>query len=220
MQHKHMNEARAALARDGIVRAAINVSNPALAKPGPDGPTGITVNLSQQLAAELKARLELVVCESAAQAVEVAKSGKCDIAFMAIDPAREEDFAFSKSYLTIEGVFAVRSESALKAAGDVDQAGVRIAASGGAAYTQFLSRTLKSADLVTVPDGFKAFSGGNVDAVAGIREAVERFAGENEGVRVLSRAFMEIKQAIAVTKANGAAAIPFIDEFLAREFDA
>ena len=220
MQHKNMNGTRAALAREGILRAAINVSNPALAKPGHDGPTGITVDLSRQLAAELEAILELVVCESAAQVVEAAKSAKCDIAFMAVDPAREADFAFSKSYLTIEGVFAVRSETALVGAEDVDQAGVRIAASGGAAYTQFLSRTLKSAELVTVPDGFKTFSGGDVDVVAGIREAVERFAGDNEGVRVLSPAFMKIKQAIAVTKANGAAAIPFIDEFLGRNFNA
>lgn len=214
MQPANTRNAAMALASDGTLRAAINVANPALAKPGLNGPTGITVELSQKLADDLDVKLELVVCDSAAKAVEALKSESCDIAFMAVDPAREADFRFSDVYLTIEGVYGVWSDSAFRSPSDIDQAGAVIAATEGTAYTQFLARTLRNAELVTVPDGFKAFRDGDGNAVAGIREAAERFAAESAGVRIITPAFMEIKQAIAVRKALEPEVVTYINNAL------
>lgn len=63
------------LAPTGKLRAVINYGNPILAK-------------------RLGVAAELVTVTSAGQAVEVLKSGRVDVGFFAIDPARGVDTAF------------------------------------------------------------------------------------------------------------------------------
>lgn len=203
-----------ALTKNGVIRAGINISNPALAKPGPDGPVGVTVDLTRKLAAALGAEPGLVVCDSAARTTDALKSGDCDIAFMAVDPAREADFRFSDVYLTIEGVYAVPADSPLDAPSDIDRSGVSVVSTAGTAYTQFLAKNLKEAGLIQAPDGFQAFQEGGYDAVAGIREAVEAFAAARGNLRVVSPCFMEIRQAIAVPRSVGPEAVALINETL------
>ena len=204
--------AAAVLARTGKLRAGINVSNPALAKPGDNGPSGITVDLSHRLAQALDVPLELVVCESAGATTEALRDGACDIAFMAVDPAREADFRFSDVYLTIEGVYAVRQESVFAGPDDLDAPEVTIVSTAGTAYPKFLERSLTAATLAQVPNGFDAFRDMSPDAVAGIRQAVESFAEGEGNLRIVLPAFMEIHQAIAIRRDLGPDVMACINE--------
>ena len=84
---------------------------------------------------------------------EALKAGAWDIAFLAIEPVRAAEIAFTAPYVIIEGVYMVPKDSPLKTVADVDRDGVRIAVNKDSAYDLFLTRTLKHAQLVRGDDG-------------------------------------------------------------------
>jgi polar amino acid transport system substrate-binding protein len=79
--------------------------------------------------------------------------GQADICFLAIEPAREAEIAFTAPYVVIEGVFVVRRDSAITASADVDREGVRIGVKQGSAYDLYLSRSLQHASVVRGDEG-------------------------------------------------------------------
>ena len=90
--------------------------------------------------------VELVCFDAARKSFEAMTTGQADICFLAVDPAREAEVAFSTPYVVIEGVLAVPLGSAVTTADDVDSPGTRIGVKRGSAYDLFLSRTLRHAD--------------------------------------------------------------------------
>src|SRR5438270_8469468 len=134
------------LAPTGKLRAAINCGNGVLAQKGPDGePRGVSADLSRELAKRLGVSVEYVTFIAAGKAFEAAKENKVDVLFVAIEPVRAADVAFTPPYVLIEGTYMVLRDSPLKEIGDVDRAGVRIAIGRGSAYDLYLTRTLKNA---------------------------------------------------------------------------
>jgi polar amino acid transport system substrate-binding protein len=207
----------------GVLRAAINIGNPVLVQADPAGgtPTGVTMDLARELARHLGVALEPTVIDGAGKSFETLKAAKCDIGFLAIEPARAAEIAFTAPYVIIEGVYAVHADSTIKANADVDRAGVRIAVNKGAAYDLYLTRSLKHATLARSEESFEAFLRDKLDAVAGVKQAVVRFAAENKGVRVLDGRFMEIQQAMCLPKGRDAAArylSGFVEEMKASGF--
>src|SRR5205814_9043269 len=89
------------LTPSGRLRAAINLGNPVLAgKDAATGePRGVSVDLARELAKRLDVPLELVTVFTAAKSVEAIKSGACDVAFVAIDPARAVDMDYTAAYV-------------------------------------------------------------------------------------------------------------------------
>ena len=87
---------------------------------------------------------------------EALKAGTWDIAFLAIEPVRAAEIAFTAPYVIIEGNYMVPKDSPLKTLADVDRAGVRIAVAKGSAYDLYLTRTLKNATLVRSQNGPEA----------------------------------------------------------------
>ena len=137
-------EVVAELAPTGRLRAAINYGNPVLAQRGPGGePRGVSVDLARELARRAGVELEVVPFDAAGKVFEAAKSGSWDIAFLAVDPVRAADIAFTSPYVLIEGSYMVRQDSPLRAPGEVDREGVRVAVGRGSAYDLYLTRTLK-----------------------------------------------------------------------------
>ncbi|MEK1834045.1 MAG: transporter substrate-binding domain-containing protein, partial [Pseudomonas sp.] len=137
------------LAPNGVLRAAINFGNPVLAQKGPDGiPQGVSVALAKALAEELGVRLEMVTFDAAGKVFAALEQGAWRIAFLAIEPVREEQIAFSEPYVIIEGTYLVAVDSPYQTVEDLDQPGLRLAVGKGAAYDLFLTRTLKHAQLV------------------------------------------------------------------------
>jgi polar amino acid transport system substrate-binding protein len=195
------------LAPAGTLRAAINIANPVLVQT--DAVTGavggVTVELARELARQLGVALELVVIDGAGKSFEAVRSAACDIGFLAVEPARAADIDFTAPYVIIEGIYAVRADTPIKTNADVDRAGVRVAVNKGAAYDLFLTRSLKQATLVRAEDSFDLFARDGLEVIAGVKQAVVRFAQAHAGVRLLDGRFMEIQQAMCLPKGRDAA---------------
>lgn len=207
------------LAPQGILRAAINLGNPVLAQRGPDGePQGVSVTLAGALARELGVALELVTYDAAGKVFAALETGDWNIAFMAIEPVRAAQIAFSAPYAIIEGTYLVAQASPWQQVAELDRPEVRIAVGQGAAYDLYLSRTLKQAQLVradTSADAIALFLEQGLDAAAGVRQPLLAAAAQNPGYRVLAGHFTAIQQAMAVPrrKASGAA---YVRDFVER----
>src|SRR5207237_10440198 len=113
--------ARADLAPRGTMRAGINYGNVILAtKDAATGESrGVAIDLTRELAQRLGVSFELVAYASVAAMVDAAKTGAWDIAFLGIDPAREDEIGFSAAYLEIEATYLVPASSPLSAVADV-----------------------------------------------------------------------------------------------------
>jgi polar amino acid transport system substrate-binding protein len=190
------------LAPTGKLRAAINLGNMVLAQkdPGTGEPRGITVDLARELARRLGLPLELVTFDAAGKVFEALKTGAWDIAFLAIEPVRAAEIAFTAPYVLIEGVYLVPTNSPLRALADVDRDGVRIAVNTGSAYDLYLTRTLKQAKLVRGENGIDLFMRDKLEAAAGVKQPLVEFAKTNSSVRVMDGRFMEIRQAMGTPK--------------------
>lgn len=200
---------RTDLAPTGTLRAGINYGNFILAtKDRASGESrGVAVDLTRELGRRLSLPVEIIAYDSVAKMVDAAKTGAWDIAFCGIDPAREGEISFTAAYLQIEATYLVPAGSALRAVADVDREGVRVAAPARANYELFLSRALKRARLVSTPGGDAAFDllvKGQVEALAGLRQALIGLVDKLPGSRMLDGQFMVVPQAIGVPKGRDA----------------
>jgi polar amino acid transport system substrate-binding protein len=186
------------LAPAGKLRVAINLGNMVLAQTDPTSgqPKGITVDLARELGRRLGVPVELVCFDAAGKAFDALKTGILDIVFLAIEPVRAAEIAFSPPYVIIEGVYMVPKDSPLKTIADVDCDGVRVGVNKGSAYDLFLTRTLKHATLVRGESGADLFMKERLDAAAGVKQPLVLFAERNSGVRLMDGRFMEIQQAM------------------------
>ena len=194
----------------GVLRAAINLGNPVLAQGPTPTPSGVTVDIARELGARLGVPVDLACFAAARESLEAVARGDADICFLAIEPARAAEIAFTAPYVVIEGVFVVPGESAITTLADVDRADVRIGANEGSAYDLFLSRTLRQASVVRGRDGIRLFREQGLEAGAGIRQVVSGFVAGNPGFRVIDEPFMQIRQALGTsrTRAPGTIQVP------------
>jgi polar amino acid transport system substrate-binding protein len=190
------------LAPTGRLRVAINLGNVVLAQK--DTATGelkgITVDLARELGRRLDVPVEFIPFDAAGKAFEALKAGGLDIVFLAIEPVRAAEVAFSPPYVIIEGVYMVPQDSPLKTIADVDRDGVRVAVNKGSAYDLFLTRTLKHARLVRGASGIDLFTTDKLDAAAGVKQPLVAFAKQHPDVRIIDERFMEIRQAMGTPK--------------------
>jgi polar amino acid transport system substrate-binding protein len=184
----------------GVLRASINLGNPVLANGTPEAPGGVTVDLARALGERLGVPVELLCFDAARKSYEAMAEGRADICFLAIDPAREADVAFTAAYVVIEGVYAVPADSAITRVEEVDRPGVRIGVKRGSAYDLFLTRTLQHAEVVRGDEGLDVFLAEELEVGAGIREPVTAYVDAHDSLRLLDGRFMEIRQAMGTTR--------------------
>ncbi len=200
----------AGLAPTGVLRASVNLGNPVLAQGTPQAPAGVAVDIAREVAARLGVPAKLVCFSAARESLAALTSGRADVGFLAIEPARAADLAFTAPYVIIEGVFAVPADSPMTSVADVDAPGVRIGVKQGSAYDLYLSRTLRHAAVVRGDDGTTVFLADDLEAAAGIREPVTEFVATRPGLRLIDGAFMQIRQAVAVAKGKQPPTIAFL----------
>ncbi|MGH9679954.1 MAG: ABC transporter substrate-binding protein [Candidatus Acidiferrales bacterium] len=202
-------EALQELAPTGKLRAAINLGNPVLVQwdSGRCEAVGVTVDLARELGRRLGVPVENVLFDAAGKVVDAIPLGALDIAFLALDPKRAQEILFTAPYVIIEGTYLVRDSSPLRAIGDFDRPGVRIAVGKGAAYDLFLTRSLKQAELVrsdTSAGSMDLFLQDGLEAAAGVRQPLEEFARTHAGFRVIEGRFTAIEQAMGTPKGRPA----------------
>jgi len=205
-----MTNVRDDLAPTGVLRASINLGNPVLAQGTPEDPRGVSVEIAREIARRLDVPLELVCFDAARKSFEAMTTGRADICFLAIDPARADVVAFTAPYVVIEGVFAVPVESVLKTVADVDQPGVRIGVKRGSAYDLYLSRTLQHATVVRGEEGSEVFLAEKLEVAAGIRQPMTAFVAEHPELRLIDERFMQIQQAVGTTKSRQPETVAFL----------
>jgi polar amino acid transport system substrate-binding protein len=218
--------ARSELAPTGKLRAAINFGNPVLAQKDPASgePRGVSVDLARELGRRLGVPVELVIYDAAGKVFDALKTNAWDIAFLAIDPARATEIAFTAPYVVIEGTYLVPADSPLRTIQDVDRDGVRVAVGNKSAYDLYLTRTLKRAQLVRVPtspEAIDVFLRDKLEAAAGVKQPLLQFAKTHPNVRVMGGRFMAIEQAMGTPKGREAAALylrEFVEEMKASGF--
>jgi cyclohexadienyl dehydratase len=114
--------------------------------------TGIDIELSAELARDLKVKLDHVE-SSFPKLIEDLTGDRCDIAMhaVAVLPARAEKLKFSKPYLQsdIYGV-TTRSHRNLKTWDDIDKPGIQVAVQAGTFMEPVMAAALKQARLVVV----------------------------------------------------------------------
>ena len=202
------------LAPTGTLRASINLGNPVLAQGTPTAPTGVTVDMARELGARLGMPVELVCFDAARKSFEAMTTGQADICFLAVEPARAAEVAFTAPYVVIEGVFVVPQDSPITKTADVDRAGVRIGVNSGSAYDLFLSRTLQHATVVRGDDGVDLFRSEGLEVAAGIRQPMTEFVNTHPGIRLIEGPFMEIQQAMGTTRTRKPDTVKFLRAFV------
>jgi polar amino acid transport system substrate-binding protein len=200
---------RADLAPTGTLRAAINYGNFILAtkEPATGQSRGVAIDLAQDLGRRLGVPLAIVAYDSVAVMGDAAPTGVWDIAFLGSDPKREALMSFTPAYLEIEASYLVPGASPLRTAADVDGEGVRVAAPARANYELFLSRTLKRARLISTASNDAAFdllATGQVEALAGLTQALHDRLPRLPGARIVEGRFMGVQQSIAVPRGRDA----------------
>ncbi|HVT68547.1 MAG TPA: transporter substrate-binding domain-containing protein [Trebonia sp.] len=198
----------------GVLRAAVNLGNPVLAQGTPAAPRGVTIDIGREIAARLGVGAEFHCFAAARESFEAVRSGRADICFLAIEPARAAEIAFTAPYVLIEGVYAVPVESPLTTVAEVDRPGVRIGVKEGSGYDLFLTRTLRHATVVRGAEGTEAFVSGNLEAAAGVREPMTEFVAAHPAYRLIEGRFMEIPQAVGTAKTRRAESVRFLHDLV------
>ncbi len=203
-----MSEIRRELAPSGTLRVAINYGNPVLAQKDAESgePRGVSADIAKEVAARLGLPIEFVTFDAAGKVF--AAIGQWDMAFLAIDPARAKEIDFTPPYVIIEGSYMVPADSPLRTIDDVDHAGVRIAVGQGSAYELYLSRTIRNAQIVKAATGNEAiamFERDKLEACAGVKSPLLRYASTRPHLRVMDGRFMVIEQAVGTPKGRAAA---------------
>ncbi len=214
------------LAPAGKLMAAINFGNIVLAQKDPvtGEPRGVSADLASELGRRLGVPVEFVSYDTAGKVADAAATGAWTVCFLANEPARAADIAFTAPYVLIEGTYLVRADSPLRRIEDVDREGVRVAVGHKTAYDLYLTRTVKHAELVRAPDSAAAlqmFLDDGLDAAAGVRQPLVKFAQAHPDLRVMEGRFMAIEQAMGVPRGREAGARylrGFIEEMKASGF--
>jgi polar amino acid transport system substrate-binding protein len=206
------------IAPSGHLRAAINYGNTVLAQKDPQTgePRGVSAELARELGRRLGVPVDFVTYDAAGKVTDALKSDAWDVAFLAIDPVRAADISYTAPYVLIEGAYLVPDASPIRTNDDVDRAGVRVAVGRGSAYDLYLTRTLKSAQLVRVTtsaDAMDAFERDHLEVAAGVKQPIVAYAAAHPGLRVLPGRFMVIEQAVGLPKTRGAG-LPFVRGFV------
>lgn len=199
------------LAPTGALRAAFLEANPVqgTVDPATGAVTGPAVDLTRALAQQLGVPFTLSPIKGTAPLMDALKGGTADIGFLAYDPARAQEVAFSQTYSLAHNAYVVPAGSAIQSAAEVDRPGVRIGVGARDAADLFLSRTIKQAtlrrnDAGTIAEMLRMLGAGEVEVYAANRTRLNQALPQLPGARILPENFLSVEQSIAVAQGDPA----------------
>jgi len=201
------NEIQKELSSNGILRAAINMSNFLLVtdKTKDGTPIGVSPDMAQELADKLNLQLKLIPYTTPGEIADDAENDKWDICNIGAEPQRAEKINFSAAYAEIQATYIVQSNSKINNILDVDKIGNKISVASRTAYGLWLERNIHNAELIQVEgadSSFDVFSNKNLDALAGLRPALIDDVKKISGAKILEGQFMSVQQAIGTSIQN------------------
>jgi polar amino acid transport system substrate-binding protein len=136
--------------------------------------------------------------------LEGARAREFDVAFLGIDPARAIDFEYVAEYMEDDYTYLVAGDSPIQKVADADRPGTRIVVAEGGMGDVFLTRSLKQAELLRVPEitdsSLELVSSRKADAIVWNRPALLRLSLLLPGSRVVEGHFYGAPLGIAVIK--------------------
>jgi polar amino acid transport system substrate-binding protein len=172
--------------------------------------------MGREIAARLGVPVAYVTYKTPGQLADAAGASQWDIGLIGAEPVRAEKIAFTPAYVEIEATYLVPAGSSLKAIGDVDRPGVRIAVTARSAYGLWLDRNIKRAELVrsdTLDSAYEQFVRESLDALAGLRPRLLADVAKLPGARILEGQFTAVQQAVGTSRRNVAGA-QFLRDFV------
>jgi polar amino acid transport system substrate-binding protein len=202
--------AKAELTPAGKLRAGINFQNPLLTTLGPNGEQGgVAVEFARELAQRLGVELEIIPYKSAGSLADSVSSGVWDISVLGDEPQRAAVIDFATPLTELEATYVVPAGSSIRSIGEVDRAGVRIVSPAKSAYDLYLTRTIRNATLVSIAGTKEAqahFVEEKLDALAGLKPELLKFAPTLPGARILEGNFTTVRHTVGMAKGRNAAA--------------
>jgi polar amino acid transport system substrate-binding protein len=213
-----LDSLRRELAPHGVLRAAINLSNPFLVTGRPVGgaPEGVSPSLAAAIADALDVPVELVGFASPGVIADTADDDRWDIALIGAEPARAERIVFTEPYVEIEASYLVPAGMPVPPIDETDVAGTTIVAYGRSAYGLWLTANIKHARLVLAEDSAAAaqqFADSGEMLLAGLTTALADEMTRFPGSSVIPGRFMTVQQAVG-TRIDNAAGAAFLARFV------
>ncbi len=206
------------LAPTGVLRVAINMGNFLLVTgKAPNGdPTGVSPDMALAIGARLGVPVKFIPYARPGQIADDAEKGMWDIGNIGAEPQRAAVISFTAAYAEIEATYLVPAGSPIRAIGEIDQPGKRVAVTARSAYGLWLENNYKKGELLqfdSAEAALKAFDGDKLDAYAGLRPGLIAVQQARPGSRILDGQFTAVQQAVGTPKKN-AAGFAFLKQFV------
>ena len=200
-------EIQTELSSNGVLRAAINMSNFLLVtdKTKEGTPIGVSPDMAKELANKLDLQLKLIPYDTPGEIADDAENDNWDICNIGAEPQRAEKINFSAAYAEIQATYLIPPNSKLQNISEVDKTGNKIAVASRTAYGLWLERNIHNAELIQVEgvgNSFDVFLNKKLDALAGLRPALIDDVKKISGAKILEGQFMSVQQAIGTSNKN------------------
>ena len=201
----------ARIAPTGVLRVTFLAGNPVQARTDPQttATSGPVADITKELARRLNVASQLSPVNGVRAVLDSVIQHTADIGFLAFDASRASEVDFTEPYELAYNTYLVRTDSPLQTVAASDREGVRIAAVKGDSGELYLERTLRHAELKSIPgltvdQARKLLEDHQIDAFAANRQRLVDAASSFLGVRVLSDNFFAVEQALIVPKGDPA----------------
>ncbi len=189
------------IAPTGMLRVAMIGANPVLVTRSSGGtPTGVSVDLGKLIAEKLGVPFIPVVYETPATYTQSFGKGEWDIAIGPRNSLRAAGYDVSPDFMLVDNQYVAAPGRAFVDANEVDRPGVKVAVALDGAPDKFLSKSLKSAQLVrvsgSVAAGIAVLRDGNADAYGSNGQFVYEIAQGLPGAKILPGAFTTVEMAV------------------------
>jgi polar amino acid transport system substrate-binding protein len=207
------------IAPTGKLRVAMNASTAVLLTRTPDGKVigGVAVDVGKFIAEKLGVPFELVPHSGSDTYSKSFGKGEWDIGFATRTPLVADKAEFVVDVVLSDYVFVAAPGREFADAAQVDRPGVKVGTGQTSASYQFLSRTLKSAELVGIPrgtSGIDALRTGKADVWATGAGNVQQLIDRLPGAKIVPGAFTSDRHMVTLPKGKSSAAQSKIAEIV------
>jgi polar amino acid transport system substrate-binding protein len=201
----------AEIAPQGKLRVGMLGYNPVLVTRKPDGSTGgVSASLGKFIAEKLGVPLEPVVYATPEAGVQSYDKQEWDVMVGPRGPAVEQKADFGPDILLADNIYVAAPGRDFADASQVDKPGVKVGVVQNGVPDQFLSRTLKFAELVRVSApievAVETLRGGKADVFASSAQFAYAVAAGLPGAKIVSGAFLSVHMAVALPKGRSSTA--------------
>ena len=178
------------IAPTGRLRVGFQTGSPILAKRAPDGSvSGVVVDLGKFIAGKLGVAFDPVVYANQETYAQSFGKGEWDIVIGVRSALAEEKSDAGPDFMVADAMYIAAPAREFADASKIDQPGVKVGVSQGGGADQFLSRVLKSAQVIRVPGGVpnavEALRTGTVDVWAANPVTLQEIEDALPGARLV-----------------------------------